>query len=76
MVLLIQPYKESHLTLTRFAIGYIHGPADFLKAIGRESEKKLQIHEWDQLWQTDRIAMKKAGLGVKDRRCAHNYIPF
>jgi hypothetical protein len=49
---------------------YIKSPGDFLKAIGRESEVKLQVQEWDKLWQTDGVTMKKAGLGVRDRRYA------
>ena len=41
---------------------------DFLKAIGRESEKKLKV-EWDELWKMDGRAMREAGVGTRDRRC-------
>jgi hypothetical protein len=41
---------------------------DFLKAIGRESEKKLKV-EWDELWTMDGRAMREAGVGTRDRRC-------
>ncbi|KAF8644424.1 hypothetical protein AX16_008484 [Volvariella volvacea WC 439] len=43
-------------------------PAEFLKAIGRDSESKLQIEGWEEFWKTDGQAMKKAGVGVKERR--------
>jgi len=40
---------------------------DFLKAIGRESEKKLKV-EWDEMWKMDGRAMREAGVGTRDRR--------
>jgi len=40
---------------------------EFLKAIGRESEKKLKV-EWDELWKMDGRAMREAGVGTRDRR--------
>ncbi|RPD62381.1 hypothetical protein L226DRAFT_611040 [Lentinus tigrinus ALCF2SS1-7] len=48
--------------------GKITTPEDFLKAIGRSSESKLSPESWEQLWHTDGYQLKKAGLGVQDRR--------
>ncbi|PIL22517.1 hypothetical protein GSI_15206 [Ganoderma sinense ZZ0214-1] len=47
----------------------IRTPEAFLKAIGRSCETKLTgVQSWSQLWQTDGFQLKKAGLGVRDRR--------
>ncbi|TFK70406.1 hypothetical protein BDN72DRAFT_818920 [Pluteus cervinus] len=46
----------------------IASPQDFLKAIGRSSETKLQIENWDAFWKTSGYDLKKAGLAVRDRR--------
>jgi len=43
-------------------------PESFLKAIGRGSETKISFDTWDALWKTDGLALKKAGLSVRDRR--------
>ncbi|KAI0720456.1 IGR protein motif-domain-containing protein [Cerioporus squamosus] len=48
--------------------GNITTPEDFLKAIGRSSENKLSPESWEQLWHTDGSQLKKAGLGVSERR--------
>jgi len=40
---------------------------DFLKAIGRDSETKLKV-DWNELWKMDGRAMRKAGVGTRDRR--------
>ena len=53
----------------RFVSGGISSPEDFLKAIGRGSEKKISFDTWDALWKTNGPALKKAGLAVRDRRC-------
>ncbi|KAG6878090.1 hypothetical protein C0993_012417 [Termitomyces sp. T159_Od127] len=42
-------------------------PADFLKAIGRSSETKLQVDEWDALWKLSGHDLRQKGLGVRDR---------
>jgi hypothetical protein len=52
-----------------FVSGGISSPEDFLKAIGRGSEKKISFDTWDALWKTTGPALKKAGLAVRDRRC-------
>ncbi|KAI1789639.1 IGR protein motif-domain-containing protein [Ganoderma leucocontextum] len=47
----------------------IRTPEAFLKAIGRSCETKLTgVQSWSQLWQTNSFQLKKAGLGVRDRR--------
>ncbi|KAI0712145.1 hypothetical protein C8Q76DRAFT_768873 [Earliella scabrosa] len=48
--------------------GNITDAEAFLKAIGRSSETKLSVESWQELWQTNGFALKKAGLGVRDRR--------
>jgi len=48
--------------------GSIDTPTAFLTAIGRSCETKLKISEWPELWQMGGAGMKKAGVGVKDRR--------
>ncbi|KAM5533472.1 hypothetical protein V8D89_012910 [Ganoderma adspersum] len=47
----------------------IRTPEAFLKAIGRSCETKLtSVQSWNQLWETNGFQLKKAGLGVRDRR--------
>lgn len=46
----------------------ISTPQDFLKAIGRSSEEKLEPESWEAFWKTSGQDMRKAGLAVKDRR--------
>ncbi|KAI0004523.1 IGR protein motif-domain-containing protein [Russula compacta] len=48
--------------------GDISTPESFLKAIGRGCETKISFDTWDNLWRTNGLALKKAGLGVRDRR--------
>jgi len=43
-------------------------PTDLLKAVGRSSETKLEVENWKQLQNMTGLDMKKAGVGVKDRR--------
>ena len=59
------------VTLT-FVAGDISTPESFLKAIGRGSETKISFDTWDDLWKTNGLALKKAGLAVRDRR----YVAF
>jgi hypothetical protein len=47
----------------------IKTPADFLKAIGRSSETKVDIGDWAEFWNASRLTMKDKGVGVQDRRC-------
>ena len=54
--------------LTGFADG-ISTPAEFLKAIGRDAESKVNAESWDELWKLNGHELKKAGLAVRDRRC-------
>lgn len=55
-----------------FGSGGISNPEDFLIAIGRGSEKKISFDTWDALWKTNGLALKKAGLAVRDRRCVRH----
>ncbi|KAI0300288.1 hypothetical protein BC826DRAFT_669221 [Russula brevipes] len=48
--------------------GDISTPESFLRAIGRSSETKLSVDGWEALWKTNSLALKKAGLAVRDRR--------
>jgi hypothetical protein len=48
--------------------GDITTPESFLKAIGRGSETKVSFDTWDALWKIDGLALKKAGVAVRDRR--------
>ena len=50
--------------------GNITTPHDFLKAIGRESEKKVSMDSWDVFWRTTGRELKGASVPVKDRRYA------
>ncbi|PPR07114.1 hypothetical protein CVT24_010950 [Panaeolus cyanescens] len=43
-------------------------PSAFLKAIGRESEKKVTSESWEEFWKLDGSALKIAGIAVRDRR--------
>ena len=53
--------------------GDISTSESFLKALGRGSETKISFDTWDALWKTDGLALKKAGLAVRDRRCVAFY---
>ncbi len=53
---------------TALTSGNIKTAEDFLKALGRSSESKLSVESWEELWQTNSFALKKAGVGVQDRR--------
>jgi len=47
---------------------------EFLKAIGRESETKVDKDmPWEEFWKMDGQAMRKAGVAVRDRRCVVHY---
>ncbi|TFY66729.1 hypothetical protein EVG20_g4363 [Dentipellis fragilis] len=48
--------------------GSIGTPEDFLKAIGRSAETKVQYESWEDLWRASGLEMRKAGIPVKDRR--------
>lgn len=74
----VRPVVPSTLDPATHRIGFgphsvpappIKQPADFLKRIGRGAETKLSAESWDALWRMDGVAMKKAGVGVRDRRC-------
>ncbi|KAG6890650.1 hypothetical protein C0995_006626 [Termitomyces sp. Mi166 len=43
-------------------------PTDFLKAIGRSSETKLEVEQWEALWKLSGHDLKQKGLTVRDRR--------
>ena len=53
---------------THVVAGDISTPESFLRAIGRSSETKLSVDGWEALWKTNSLALKKAGLAVRDRR--------
>ncbi|KAJ7025398.1 hypothetical protein C8F04DRAFT_1128858 [Mycena alexandri] len=45
----------------------VHTPSDFLKAIGRSVDTKVE--DWDEFWQqTTGRNLRSAGVGVRDRR--------
>jgi len=46
----------------------ISTPQEFLTVIGRSCHEKLEPESWDTFWKTTRNDLKKAGLGVKERR--------
>jgi hypothetical protein len=48
--------------------GKIATPANFLKAIGRESDTKVSFDDWSAFWTSDGDALKRAGVGIRDRR--------
>lgn len=64
--------RASNVQLEHFGSGDISSPEGFLKAIGRSSEKKISFDTWDALWKTNGLALKKAGLAVRDRRCVRH----
>ncbi|OBZ71430.1 hypothetical protein A0H81_08403, partial [Grifola frondosa] len=49
-------------------LGSIAEPADFFKAIGRGTQTKISVETWRMLFELQRDQLKKAGLGVKDRK--------
>lgn len=49
--------------------GDIATASDFLKAIGRSAETKVTVESWDELWKLNGPTLRKAGLGIRDRRC-------
>jgi hypothetical protein len=51
----------------------INSPADFLGAIGRSMATKLTVQKWEEFWAMSRDELKKAGVGVKDRRYVYRY---
>lgn len=53
----------------------IQTPADFLRAIGRESETKLSVDTWTEFWNMNGRAMRDAGIGTKDRRYVMEIAP-
>lgn len=46
----------------------ISTPQEFLKAVGRSSEEKMEPESWEAFWKTSGQDMRKAGLAVRDRR--------
>lgn len=51
-------------------------PREFLKAIGRSSEKQLQPESWDALWKMSGKDMREAGIAVRDRRSVTSFCNF
>ncbi|KIK57185.1 hypothetical protein GYMLUDRAFT_763299 [Collybiopsis luxurians FD-317 M1] len=45
-------------------------PKDFLNKIGRDIQSKMSFapESWDDFWRLSGLDMRKAGMGVKDRR--------
>ena len=43
-------------------------PQDFLKAIGRDAEKKLPIDSWEEFWNLSGPTLKEKNIAVRDRR--------
>ncbi|KAG6854670.1 hypothetical protein C0991_003318 [Blastosporella zonata] len=56
------------LTRSTSGTGHITTPSEFLKAIGRSFDTKLEVGQWDALWQLSGHELKKKGLAVRDRR--------
>ncbi|KAJ7600832.1 hypothetical protein C8J56DRAFT_1038461 [Mycena floridula] len=48
--------------------GSISTPQDFLKAIGRSMDTKINVETWEELWKLHGPVLKKQGVAVKDRR--------
>ncbi|KZP31442.1 hypothetical protein FIBSPDRAFT_925705 [Athelia psychrophila] len=46
----------------------IKTPSDFLKAIGRSSETKVKIEDWEEFWHASGLTFKAQGLAIRDRR--------
>ncbi|KAL0961248.1 hypothetical protein HGRIS_006210 [Hohenbuehelia grisea] len=46
----------------------IETPEDFLKAIGRSCETKLQVESWEELFTSSGAVLKQKGVDVRDRR--------
>jgi hypothetical protein len=61
------------ITLNSTFQGRIQTVSDFLTAIGRSSETKLQAEDWSALWSMGIKELKEAGLDTKDRRYAIDY---
>ncbi|KAF8158267.1 hypothetical protein B0H34DRAFT_448189 [Crassisporium funariophilum] len=51
-----------------FRVESIKSPEDFLKAIGRSSETKFSPENWEDLWKSNGLKLRKAGISVRDRR--------
>ncbi|KAF8526159.1 hypothetical protein JB92DRAFT_1190612 [Gautieria morchelliformis] len=49
-------------------VGSIQSPTDLLASFGRSCETKLKVESWDELWKMGGAGMRRAGVGVKDRR--------
>ncbi|CAE6448385.1 unnamed protein product [Rhizoctonia solani] len=49
-------------------LGKYQTPRDLLAAIGRSSETKLKVENWDDLWRMKGVEMKQAGLTPAERR--------
>jgi hypothetical protein len=71
----IPPQDGDHRLLTfhnarpyLFRVLDFKSPVDFLKAIGRSSETKLPIEDWDKFWNIDARSRIMKGMSVQDRR--------
>ncbi|KAF8073684.1 hypothetical protein FPV67DRAFT_1478911 [Lyophyllum atratum] len=63
------PLAPTHvLTSTTPVTESITTPVDFLKAIGRSSETKVTVENWQDLWKLSGHDLRKSGLAVRDRR--------
>ncbi|KAG5341115.1 hypothetical protein C0989_011338 [Termitomyces sp. Mn162] len=60
--------RHKYSPLKTFEIDTITTPAEFLKAIGRSSETKLEVDQWDALWKLSGHDLRQKGLAVRDRR--------
>ncbi|TFK40670.1 IGR protein motif-domain-containing protein [Crucibulum laeve] len=64
----LPPAHLAHSLTSTSNVETIATPDDFLKAIGRESETKLSVESWEELWKTSGEKLKESGLAVRDRR--------
>lgn len=46
---------------------------DFLSAIGRDVEKRVNVEKWEDLFVMRRNDFKKLGVGVQDRKYAFSF---
>ncbi|KAG6906622.1 hypothetical protein DXG01_012940, partial [Tephrocybe rancida] len=51
------------LTTSTPDAGTITTPSEFLKAIGRSFDTKLEVEHWDAMWRLSGHELKKKGLG-------------
>jgi len=46
----------------------IQDAKSFLSAIGRSTDSKVKVEEWNELWKLNGQTLKEQGVAVRDRR--------